>query len=135
MATKIFVNLPVKDLPKSVEFFSKLGFKFNPQFTNENGTCMIISEENFVMLLVEKFFQTFTSKEIVNAHKSTEVLTALMLESRAEVDEMVDKAILAGGKPSGQTQDMDFMYGRDFEDLDGHIWEIGYMDPDYVQPL
>lgn len=128
MATKIFVNLPVKDLNKSVEFFTKLGFKFNPQFTDENATCMIISEEGFVMLLVEKFFKTFTKKDIADASKNTEVIMALSADSKAAVDTMADAAIAAGGKQTNDTDDKGFMYTRSFQDLDGHMWEVIYMD-------
>lgn len=128
MATQIFVNLPVKDLNKSVEFFTKLGFKFNPQFTDENATCMIIGEESFVMLLVEKFFQTFTKKKIADATKTTEVLIALSADSREKVDDIVNKAIEAGGTLYNDTQDQGWMYQRSFQDLDGHQWELIYMD-------
>jgi uncharacterized protein len=128
MSTQMYVNLPVKDLNKSVGFFTKLGFTFNPQFTDENATCMIVGDDIFVMLLVEKFFKTFTSKEIGDATKSTEVIITLSTESRAKVDEIVDKAYKAGGIPSGKLQDEGWMYGRGFEDLDGHLWEIMYMD-------
>ena len=125
---QIFVNLPVKDLNKTVEFFTKLGFRFNPQFTDDNATCMIVSDNIFVMLLVEKFFKTFTKKEICDAKKSTEVLIALSAESREKVDEMINKAIDAGGIESREPQDYGWMYGRSFEDIDGHLWEIIYMD-------
>lgn len=128
MVKQIFVNLAVKDLKKSIEFFSKLGFKFNPQFTDENATCMIISDNIFAMLLVEKFFKTFTKKEVSDAKRSTEVLVALAVESKEKVDEMVSKAISAGGKEPREPQDHGWMYGRAFEDLDGHIWEVFYMD-------
>ncbi|MBI2558336.1 VOC family protein [Candidatus Woesearchaeota archaeon] len=128
MAKQIFVNLPIKDLNKSIAFFTKLGFKFNPQFTDENATCMIIGENMFAMLLVEKFFKTFIKKEIADAKKSTEVLVALAVESREKVDELVSKAIKAGGKEPREPQDHGWMYGRAFEDLDGHIWEVFYMD-------
>ncbi|MES2765807.1 MAG: VOC family protein [Bacteroidota bacterium] len=134
MATQIFVNLPVKDLNKSVEFFTKLGFTFNAQFTDENATCMIVGENNFVMLLVEKFFKTFTKKEIADATKTTEAIIALSMDTRERVDEIGDKALAAGGKESNETQDHGFMYTRSFQDLDGHIWEIFYMDPAHVQP-
>lgn len=129
MGTKIFVNLPVKDLNKSKEFFAKLGFTFNPQFTNQNAACMIISEDNYAMLLVESFFKTFTKKEIVDAKKNTEVLIALSAENKAKVDEMLGKALAAGAKEPRASQDHGFMYGRAFEDPDGHIWEIFWMDP------
>ena len=128
MATKIFVNLPVKDLNKSVEFFTKLGFSFNPQFTDENATCMIVGEDSYVMLLVEKFFKTFTSKEISDSKKYIEVITSLNVESRAKVDEMVDKAMQAGAGIAREPEEYPFMYDRSFHDLDGHLWEIGYMD-------
>ena len=128
MAKQIFVNLPVKDLGKTLEFFKKLGFEFNPQFTDENATCMVVNENIFVMLLVEKFFKTFTQKEICDTTKNTEVITALSTESREKVDQMLENVIKAGGKESRKPQDHGWMYGRSFEDLDGHIWEIIYMD-------
>ena len=132
MATKIFVNLPVKDLNRSVEFFTKLGFKFNPQFTDENATCMIVGEDIFVMLLVEKFFKTFTKKEISDATKSTEVILALSADSREKVDEMINKVIKAGGVEPNEPQDHGWMYGRSFQDIDGHLWEVFYMDSSAV---
>lgn len=134
MGTKIFVNLPVKDLDKSKEFFSKLGFAFNAQFTNKNAACMVISEDNYAMLLVESFFKTFTKKEIVDAKKSTEVLVALSSESKESVDKMLHNALAAGAKEANEPQDHGFMYGRSFEDLDGHIWEIFWMDPKTIKP-
>ena len=128
MTTKIFVNLPAKDLNKTIEFFTKLGFKFNPQFTDENATCMIVGEDIFVMLLVEKFFKTFTKKEICDTSKNTEVIVALSVEGREKVDQMINGAIEAGGRESREPQDHGWMYGRSFEDINGHIWEIIYMD-------
>ena len=128
MTTKIFVNLPVKDLDKTIDFFSKLGFKFNPQFTDENATCMIVGEDIFIMLLVEKFFKTFTKKEISDASKNTEVIVALSVEGREKVDQMINKAIRAGGRESREPQDHGWMYGRSFEDINGHLWEIIHMD-------
>jgi predicted lactoylglutathione lyase len=127
-AEKIFVNLPVKDLNESVDFFTKLGFEFNAQFTDENATCMIISENIFVMLLVESFFKTFIKKEIADATKSTEVIVALSAASKEQVDEIVNKAMAAGGKASIEPMDQGFMYQRSFQDIDGHLWEISYMD-------
>src|ERR1700733_12586459 len=109
MSTKIFVNLPVKDLNRSKEFFEKLGYTFNPQFTNESGACMVISEDIFAMLLTEEFFQTFTKKEIVDATKATEVLMCLSAESREAVDKIVHKAVAAGGTASENKQDHEFM--------------------------
>lgn len=128
MKTKIFVNLPVKDLNNTIEFFTKLGFKFNPQFTDENATCMIVGDDIFVMLLIEKFFKTFTKKEISDTSKNTEVIVALSVEGRENVDKMINKAIEYGGKESREPQDHGWMYGRSFEDIDGHLWEIIYMD-------
>ncbi len=128
MNTKIFVNLPVKNLDKSIAFFTQLGFKFNPQFTDKNASCMVIGEDSFVMLLVEPFFQTFTKKPIADATKCTEVLVCLSAESRTKVDEMVSKAIAAGGSIYKEPQDHGFMYGHGFEDLDGHIWEVIFME-------
>ncbi len=128
MASQIFVNLSVKDLDKSMSFFTKLGFAFNPQVTDEKAACMIIGENIYAMLLVEPFFKTFTRKEIVNAHKNTEVLIALDAASRDEVKEMVKKAIEAGGSSYMEPQDHGWMYQHSFADLDGHQWEILFMD-------
>ena len=128
MTTQIFVNLPVKDLSRTVEFFKKLGFAFNPQFTDENAMCMIINDNIFVMLLVEKFFKTFTKKEICDTTKDTEVIIALSTESREKVDEMMQNVFEAGGKESREPQDHGWMYGRSFQDINGHFWEIIYMD-------
>lgn len=129
MGTKIFVNLPVKSLQRSVEFFSQLGYRFNPQFTDETATCMIIGEDIAVMLLTEEKFKTFTPKEICDARKATEVLLCLSCDSRAQVDEMVQKAVAAGGSIYNQPQDHGFMYGHGYQDPDGHIWELVWMDP------
>jgi uncharacterized protein len=134
MARKIFVNLAVKDMERSQAFFRKLGFDFNPQFTNEQGACMVISEDIFAMLLVEPFFQTFIKKPISDAKKATEVLVCLSCESRAEVDELVKKAVAAGGSTYNAPQDHGFMYAHGFEDLDGHVWELTWMDPSAVPP-
>lgn len=129
MATKIFVNLSVKNLNKSVEFFSRLGFTFNAQFTDETATCMIVGEDIFVMLLTEEKFKTFTPKEICDATKSTEVLVCLSCESRVKVDEMVSGAVAAGGTTPMESMDYGFMYQHGFQDLDGHLWELIYMEP------
>lgn len=128
MAKQIFVNLPVKDLEKSKSFFSQLGFTFNPQFTDEKAACMIIGENIFAMLLTEPFFKTFTKKEICDAKKNTEVLIALDAVNRAEVDELVKKAVAAGGTLYAEPQDHGWMYAHSFADLDGHQWELVYMD-------
>ncbi|MGV3599222.1 MAG: VOC family protein [Bacteroidota bacterium] len=127
MTTQIFINLAVRDLNKSIAFFTKLGYSFNPQFTDENATCMIVSDNIFVMLLVEPFFKTFTTKEICDTSKALEVLNCFSAESREKVDEIVDTAIAAGAV--GQdTKDHGWMYIRSFSDLDGHHWEYAYMD-------
>ena len=128
MAKQIFINLPVKDISKSISFFKKLGFKFNPRFTDDKAACMIIGENIFAMLLLEKFFKTFTKKEIADAKKTTEVLIAIDTKSRKEVNEMIKKAVDAGGSIYNKPQDHGSMYGHSFADLDGHQWEVLYMD-------
>ena len=133
MSTKIFVNLPVKDLKKSMEFFSKLGYSFNKQFTDEKAACMVVSEDIYYMLLLGKFFKTFSIKEITDTSKSNESISSLFLDSRKEVDEIVDMALAAGAKITRDPQEYeDWMYSRSFEDLDGHLWEYGWMDPGHV---
>ena len=129
MGTHIFVNLPVKDLAKSKDFFAKLGFSFNPQFTDDKAACMIVGDESFVMLLTEPFFRTFTPKAICDATKSTEVLTALSCETRENVDDLVRRAIANGGSIYSEPKDYGFMYQHGFQDRDGHIWELAFMDP------
>ena len=129
MAKQIFVNLPVKDLKRSVGFFTALGYSFNPQFTDENATCMIVDDNIFVMLLVEPFFKTFTKKSIADATKSTEVLVCLSCASRAEVDDLVRKARAAGGTTPSEPQDHGFMYQHGYQDPDGHLWELVHMEP------
>ena len=128
MATKIFVNLPVKNLDKSINFFTELGFGFNPQFTDATATCMIVADDIFVMLLTEEKFRTFTPKQICDTTKSTEVLVCLSAQSRENVDDMVRKAIAAGGSTHSEPQDHRFMYGHGFQDLDGHNWELMFME-------
>ncbi len=132
MATMIFVNLPVKDLPRATAFFGKLGFTFNPQFTDETAACMVVSETIYAMLLTEAKFQSFTPKPVSDARQSTEVLIALSLDSRQAVEEMVNKAVAAGGNSYAEPNDHGFMYQHGFEDPDGHIWELFYMDPSAV---
>jgi uncharacterized protein len=129
MATQIFMNLPVRDLDRSVQFFTALGFTFNQDYTDENATCMVINDDAFVMLLVEKFFKTFTAKEIVDATSATEAITAFSVDSRDAVDQMVSKALAAGGTESQPVQDYGFMYSHSFQDPDGHLWEVMWMDP------
>ena len=128
MTTSIFVNLPVKNLSRSVDFFTKMGFTFNPQFTDENATCMVIGDTIFVMLLVEKFFKTFISKEICDTTKDAEAIIALSFESREKVDQMMIKAVEAGGIEPRKAQDNGWMYSRNFQDPDGHLWEVFWMD-------
>lgn len=128
MATQIFINLPVKDLQKSISFFTHLGFTFNPQFTDESATCMIISGNIYVMLLIESRFQEFTKKPVSDAKTSTEVLICLDAESRDAVDTMVKNAVDAGGRIYADPMDHGWMYGHSFEDIDGHQWEVAYMD-------
>lgn len=133
MPTKIFVNLPVKNLNQSIQFFTQLGYTFNPQFTDETATCMIVSEDIFVMLLTEGKFKMFTPKAICDATKSTEVLICLSCDSRADVDAMVHKAVAAGGSTYNEPQDHGFMYAHGYQDLDGHIWELMAMEPGAIE--
>jgi predicted lactoylglutathione lyase len=126
---QIFVNLPVNDLSRSIEFFTKLGYKFNAQYTDETATCMIVSESIFVMLLTEAKFKTFTPKAVSDARQSTEVLVCLTCASREGVDELVRKAIAAGGSTYAEAKDYGFMYQHGFQDLDGHLWELVWMNP------
>lgn len=133
MFNQIFVNLPVKDLNQSVAFFTRLGFSFNPQFTDETATCMVVSEQIFVMLLTEEKFKSFSPKEICDTTKSVEVLVCLAAGSRDEVDETIAAALVAGGTTYSEAKDYGFMYQRAFQDLDGHCWDLVYMDPSAFQ--
>ena len=128
MIQQIFVNLPVRDLARSIAFFSALGFSFDAKFTNENATCMILGENMFAMLLVEPFFQGFTRKPVADAHKATEVIVAMSMESRARVEQLVATAIAAGARTPVAAIDHGFMYQHGFEDADGHQWELFHMD-------
>jgi predicted lactoylglutathione lyase len=130
LSRKLFVNLGVRDLEASIEFFSELGFAFDPRFTDESATCMILSEEAFVMLLVEDRFKDFTSKALCDAGTHTEAILAISAESREQVDVLVDTALDCGGRPANEPMDHGFMYGRSFQDVDGHLWEVIWMDPD-----
>ncbi|MNJ35995.1 VOC family protein [Paenibacillus fonticola] len=129
----IFVNLPVKDLPKTKEFFAQIGFEFNAQFTDENAACMVISEHNFVMLLTEDYFKSFTNKEIPDTTDNAEVIIAFSANSRKQVDEIVQRALDAGGKPFNDPVDHGFMYTWSFEDPNGHLWEVLYMEPAAIE--
>ncbi len=130
---KLFVNIPVHDLPKSMPFFSALGFRFNEQFTDEKAACMVVNDDAYFMLLTEAFFRTFTNREASDAKRSTGALFALSCDSRAEVDQMVRKAIDAGGSHAKDPIDQGFMYGWSFYDVDGHHWEVLWMDPQAIQ--
>ena len=129
MSKKVFINLPVKDLEKSMTFYKALGYSINEKWTDETAASVVISEEIYAMLLTYPKFQMFTPKEICDATKSTEVLVALSCENREQVDELVKKAVAAGGSTYNEPQDHGFMYGHGFQDPDGHIWEVFYMDP------
>lgn len=129
MPRQIFVNLAVRDLERSKRFFGHLGFAFEPKFTDENAACMVVSETIFVMLLTEPFFQTFTDKALCDATRSTEVLLCLSCDSRAEVNQLVEKALAAGGAPFREPKDYGFMYQHSFQDPDGHSWELVHMEP------
>ena len=133
MARVMFVNLPVQDLTKSVEFFGSLGFEFNDQFSDEKATCMVVSEQACVMLLVAPFFSTFTVKGVADTATGTEVILAVSAQSREEVDSLVDRALALGGGVAKEPSDEGFMYGRSFYDLDGHAWEVMWMDPSAAQ--
>jgi uncharacterized protein len=129
MATQIFVNLPVKNLSRSIAFFEALGYSFNPQFTDDKAGCLVISDTIYAMLLTEPFFRKFTKKEITDASKATEVIIAISVESKKDVDELVNKAFNAGGARSNDPQDYGWMYSWSFQDPDGHLWEVLYTDP------
>ncbi|KQV09876.1 MULTISPECIES: VOC family protein [unclassified Kitasatospora] len=128
MPTMIFVNLPVKNLDKSIGFFEAMGYSFNPQFTDETASCLVISDTIYAMLVTEARFKDFTRKPVADATAATEVIVALSADSRAEVDELVDKAMAAGGRSAIDPMDLGFMYSRSFQDLDGHQWEYVWMD-------
>src|SRR5262245_55767052 len=128
MSSKIFVNLPVKDLQRSIAFFTKLGYSFNPQFTDDKAACLVISEDIYSMLLTEPMFKSFTPKTVADARTSSEVLIALSFDSRAEVDRIVRTALETGGRRYAEPRDHGFMYQWGFEDPDGHIWECFWMD-------
>jgi len=129
----IFVNLAVEELGRSVEFFTALGFTFDPRFTDEHATCMIVSDQAFVMLLVKSRFRDFTKKELADPTTQTEAILALSAESREEVDALAEKALAAGGTPANDPIEMDFMYGRSFQDLDGHLWELIWRNPSALE--
>lgn len=132
MKTKIFLNLAVKDLNKAVSFYNGLGFSTNPKFTNERGACIVIDENIFVMLLVEEFYLTFTKKQLCNPTTNSEVLISISLDSRKQVDEILEKAVKTGGTDYIEAKDYGWMYQRTFLDLDGHHWEVFFMDESQI---
>ena len=127
MHQQIFVNLPIENMARSQAFFNALAYRFNPEFTNDQGACLVVGDNLFVMLLVKDFYQTFTSKAIADARTTSEVLVCLSCQSRDEVDALVDKAAAAGATTPRPAQDLGFMYSRSFDDLDGHTWEFVHM--------
>lgn len=129
MPTKIYVNLPVKDLARSTEFFNKLGFSFDKQFSNDKAGCLIISNDIYAMLITEPFFRSFTTKELADTSKTTEAIVALEVDTRQQVDEMAARALESGGSPASEPMEQDGMYERSFADPDGHLWEVFHMDP------
>lgn len=130
---KIFVNLAVSDLDRSVEFFTELGFAFDPRFTDETATCMIVGDDAFVMLLRKSKFKEFTKRELCDPTTHTEAIVALSADSRAQVDELAETALRAGGSPANDPIDIGFMYARSFHDPDGHLWELVWMDPSAIE--
>lgn len=133
MSAKVFINLPVKNIDESVDFFTSLGYTFNQQFTDETATCMVVSDTIYVMLLTHQKFQEFIPHSISDATKDTEVLICLSCDSREAVKEIIEKAVAAGATTFRDAQDYGFMYGHAFQDLDGHIWEYMWMDPAQIQ--
>ncbi|HEY8527086.1 MAG TPA: VOC family protein [Acidimicrobiales bacterium] len=132
MSRHLFVNLPVADLQASKTFFSELGFEFDPRFTDENATAMVINDQTSVMLLTRPYFETFTDLPVVDAKTQVQTLIAVSAESREEVDQLVEKAVANGATEAREPQDLGFMYQRTIQDLDGHTWEVGYMDMSQV---
>jgi uncharacterized protein len=136
MSTQIFVNLPVQDLQRSIDFFTALGYSFDPRFSDENATCLVIDEGHiYAMLLTHDFFKKFTKKQIADATASTEAILALSADSREAVDALVDKALTSGGSASNEPDDQGFMYSRSFQDPDGHLWEVLSMDMSAIPQL
>ena len=129
MSRKLFVNLPVEDLDRAVRFFGGLGFEFDPRFTDETATCMLIGEDAYAMLLVRPRFQDFTKKQLADATTHTEAILAVTADTREEVDDLAEKALASGATAASDPLELDFMYSRSFNDPDGHLWEIFWMDP------
>ena len=132
MSRLIFVNLPVADLGRSMEFFRALGFGFDEKFTDGTCACMVVSEQAYVMLIAESRFTDFTTKPVADARSATEAILCVSADSREDVDAFADAALRAGGTPANEPMDHGFMYGRSFNDLDGHLWEVMWMSPDAV---
>jgi predicted lactoylglutathione lyase len=133
MSRKVFINLAVKDLPATVDFWKQLGFEFNPQFTDDNAACLVFSDDGYAMLLTEAMFKNFTKKPIVDSSTQTEAIICLSADSKEEVDTLVRTAIASGGSPAGDPIEQgDFMYGSSFQDPDGHHWEVLWMDPSAI---
>lgn len=130
---KIFVNLPVQNLPRSMDFFRSLGYTFNMQFTDENAACLVLGDDIYVMLLGKPFFKGFITNEVADAKQVAEAIISLSVDSRDAADALADKALAAGGSPSKEPSDLGFMYSRSFLDPDGHHWEVFYMDPSHVK--
>lgn len=128
MTQQVFINLPVSDLPRAIRFYQALGYSLNPKFTDERAACVVISDTIYVMLLVRDFFQGFTRKSVADAHTQLQTLIALSADSRDEVDAVMDKALAAGGSEAGEPRDYGFMFQRSYADLDGHTWEVFFMD-------
>lgn len=134
MINAIFVNLPIENLKRSVDFFGALGFKFNAQFTSETTTCMLVGKDMYAMLLEKADYAGFIDKPVADAHKTSEVLISLSMNSSDEVREICEKAFSLGARNYQEPRDLGFMFSWGFEDLDGHIWEFFYMNPEHVQP-
>lgn len=133
LTKQIYVNLPVKNVEASKALFTAIGFEFNAQFSDEKAVCVVLGENMFAMLLQEEYFKTFTKKEIADATKATEVLIAFAADSKEEVDGIVGRAVAAGASQAGEPIDHGFMYQWSFQDLDGHVWEVAYMDPSAIE--
>jgi uncharacterized protein len=130
---KLFVNIPVSDLQRSIDFFEALGFSFNPQFTDASATCMLVGEDAYFMLLARDRFKDFSKRPVGDPRNETSALFAISVSSREEVDDVVKKAVASGGSHAGDPHDHGFMYQRSFYDLDGHHWEVFWMDPSAIQ--
>jgi predicted lactoylglutathione lyase len=128
MSRQIFVNLAVQDIKRTTDFFSKLGFSFDPRFTGENSACLIVGDESFVMLMDHAHFSDFTKKTIIDPKTAIEAIVSISADSKEEVDRVADAALASGGSPMNDPQDMGFMYLRSFQDPDGHHWEVAHMD-------